>query len=80
MQTNANVNVKKMFVGGLKEQSEQELRTYFGQFGTIVGVNIVMDKQTQKRKGYAFIEFDDYDPVDKALCKLIFYLELFIYG
>ncbi|XP_014273786.1 heterogeneous nuclear ribonucleoprotein 87F isoform X2 [Halyomorpha halys] len=69
VQTNANVNVKKMFVGGLKEQTEAELRAYFGSFGNIVGINIVMDKQTGKRKGYAFIEFDDYDPVDKALLR-----------
>uniref|UniRef100_A0A0K8SBC9 RRM domain-containing protein n=1 Tax=Lygus hesperus TaxID=30085 RepID=A0A0K8SBC9_LYGHE len=62
-----NVNVKKMFVGGLKEQTDDELREYFSQFGTIVGVNVVMDKVTNKRKGYAFIEYNDYDPVDKAL-------------
>ncbi|XP_014241186.1 heterogeneous nuclear ribonucleoprotein A1-like [Cimex lectularius] len=65
----ANVNVKKMFVGGLKEQSEADLREYFGTFGTIVGINIVMDKATGNRKGFAFIEFDDYDPVDKALLR-----------
>lgn len=69
VQTNANVNVKKMFVGGLKEQSEEELKSYFGTFGNIISTNIVMDKQTGKRKGYAFIEFDDYDPVDKALLR-----------
>nr|ARW29621.1 hnRNP [Corythucha ciliata] len=62
-----NVNVMKMFVGGLKEQTDQEIKDYFNQFGNIVGVNVVMDKTTGKRKGYAFIEFDDYDPVDKAL-------------
>ncbi|BET01801.1 RNA recognition motif. (a.k.a. RRM, RBD, or RNP domain) [Nesidiocoris tenuis] len=62
-----NVNVKKMFVGGLKEQTEEELKDYFGQYGTIIGVNVVMDKTTGKRKGYAFIEYNDYDPVDKAL-------------
>ena len=58
-----------MFVGGLKDQSEVDLREYFGKFGTIVAINIVMDKDTGKRKGYGFIEYTDYDPVDKALCK-----------
>uniref|UniRef100_A0A069DRC2 Putative rna-binding protein musashi/mrna cleavage and polyadenylation factor i complex n=1 Tax=Panstrongylus megistus TaxID=65343 RepID=A0A069DRC2_9HEMI len=67
--TGSNVNVKKMFVGGLKEQTEGDLREYFGQFGTIVSINVIMDKQTGKRKGYAFIEYNDYDPVDKALLR-----------
>ncbi|XP_073998418.1 heterogeneous nuclear ribonucleoprotein A1-like [Rhodnius prolixus] len=67
--TGSNVNVKKMFVGGLKEQTEPELREYFSTFGNIVAINIIMDKQTGKRKGYAFVEYDDYDPVDKALLK-----------
>jgi heterogeneous nuclear ribonucleoprotein A1/A3 len=67
--SDTNVNVKKMFVGGLKDQSEADLREYFGKYGTIVAINVVMDKDTGKRKGYGFIEFTDYDPVDKALCK-----------
>ncbi|KAK9508880.1 hypothetical protein O3M35_006333 [Rhynocoris fuscipes] len=67
--TGSNVNVKKMFVGGLKEQTEDDLREYFGTFGTIIAINVIMDKQTGKRKGYAFIEYDDYDPVDKALLR-----------
>lgn len=62
-----NINAKKMFVGGLKDQGDQELKDYFSQFGNIIGINIVMDKVTGKRKGYCFIEYDDYDPVDKAL-------------
>lgn len=62
-----------MFVGGLKEQTEPELREYFSTFGNIVAINIIMDKQTGKRKGYAFVEYDDYDPVDKALRKFYYY-------
>ncbi|XP_025416821.1 heterogeneous nuclear ribonucleoprotein A1-like isoform X2 [Sipha flava] len=59
--------VKKMFVSGIKEQTEEELREYFGQYGNILNLQIVTDKETGQRKGFGFIEFDDSDAVDKAV-------------
>lgn len=66
----AQVTVKKIFIAGVKDDvEEQDLRDYFGSYGNITGVNIVVDKATGKRKGFAFVEFDDYDPVDKIVLK-----------
>ncbi|KAL1122464.1 hypothetical protein AAG570_002795, partial [Ranatra chinensis] len=65
--SDTNVNVKKLFVRGLKDQSEADLREYFSKYGTIVGIKIVTDKDSGNRKGYGFVEYTDYDPVDKAL-------------
>ncbi|XP_050544616.1 heterogeneous nuclear ribonucleoprotein 87F-like isoform X2 [Daktulosphaira vitifoliae] len=59
--------VKKMFMSGIKEQTEEELREYFGQYGNILNVQIVTDKETGQRKGFGFIEFDDSDSVDKVV-------------
>ena len=59
-----------MFVGGIKEDiDEDDLKEYFIQFGKVESADIITDKDTKKKRGFAFVAFDDYDPVDKIVCK-----------
>merc|ERR1712001_234674 len=66
----AGQTVKKIFVGGLKEDhTEDDIRQYFEEFGKIVAITRLTEKDTGKPRGFGFVEFDDYDPVDKAILK-----------
>ncbi|RZF46755.1 hypothetical protein LSTR_LSTR002618 [Laodelphax striatellus] len=63
----SGATVKKLFIGGLKdEHDESAVREYFSKFGNVVTINLVEDKETRKKRGFGFVEFDDYDPVDKV--------------
>uniref|UniRef100_A0A4W6FJZ2 Heterogeneous nuclear ribonucleoprotein A1a n=1 Tax=Lates calcarifer TaxID=8187 RepID=A0A4W6FJZ2_LATCA len=64
----AHVTVKKIFVGGIKEDTEEShLRDYFQQFGKIEVIDIMTDRNTGKKRGFAFVTFDDHDAVDRIV-------------
>jgi len=60
----------QLFVGSIKEEmSEEHLREYFSQFGSVDSVDITKDRNTGQRRGFGFVTFNDYDPVDKIIRK-----------
>jgi len=59
-------NTKKLFIGGIKDLSEDEIRDAFGEFGDVASVYVPTDRETQKTRGFAFVEFSDSDAADKA--------------
>ncbi|XP_018424393.1 PREDICTED: heterogeneous nuclear ribonucleoprotein A1 isoform X2 [Nanorana parkeri] len=64
----AHLTVKKIFVGGIKEDTEEHhLRDYFEQYGKIEVVEIMTDRANGKKRGFAFITFEDHDSVDKIV-------------
>ncbi|ELW64130.1 Metaxin-2 [Tupaia chinensis] len=60
--------VEEIFVGGIKEDTEEHhLRDYFEQYGKIEVIEIMMDRGSGKKRGFAFVTFDDHSSVDKIV-------------
>ncbi|EGV91713.1 Heterogeneous nuclear ribonucleoprotein A3 [Cricetulus griseus] len=64
----AHLTVKKIFVGGIKEDTEEyNLRDYFEKYGKIETIEVMEDRQSGKKRGFVFVTFDDHDTVDKIV-------------
>jgi RNA recognition motif-containing protein len=52
------VETNKLFVGGLPPKTtDADLKEYFLQFGKIENVNLMIDQQTSRHRGFGFITF-----------------------
>ncbi|XP_042401729.1 protein gar2-like isoform X1 [Zingiber officinale] len=58
----------EIFIGGLSRiAKEEDLREVFGKVGEIMEVRMMMDGQTGKNKGYAFLRYKDPAQAKKAV-------------
>ena len=65
---NDNEEDRKMFVGGLPQDvSQDDLKDYFGQFGELENVQIVMDPLTGRSRGFAFLIYKVEESMKKAI-------------
>ena len=49
-----------VFIGGLSyEMSEGDILSVFSQYGEVISINLVKDKQTGKSKGFCFLCYED---------------------
>ncbi|SCU96541.1 LAMI_0F06898g1_1 [Lachancea mirantina] len=59
---------RSVFVGNLDfEESEENLWTYFETCGAIEYVRIIRDPKTNLGKGFAYVQFFDFQSINKAL-------------
>lgn len=59
---------RKLFAGGLpQDANENDLREYFGNYGTVASVTLKMDPTTGRSRGFAFVVFEDVDSLQSAL-------------
>jgi len=58
----------KLYIGNMsRETTEDELRTMFSEAGTVESVDIIMDRQTGRPKGFAFVTMSSKDEADQAI-------------
>ncbi|MDQ2994522.1 MAG: RNA-binding protein [Pseudomonadota bacterium] len=58
----------KIYVGNLPYTvDEDELRSMFEQFGSVDSVNLIIDRDTGRSKGFGFVSFEDKSAMSAAL-------------
>ena len=51
---------KKMYVGNLAFQStEDDIQKLFSEYGEVLSVNLITDRETGRSRGFAFVEMND---------------------
>jgi len=58
----------KIYVGNMSyETTEENLRTLFAQAGTVVTVDLIKDRDTQRPKGFAFVTMGSQTDATNAI-------------
>jgi len=61
----------KLYVGNLPfSASEEQLRAHFEQCGTVSSCKIIIDRDTGRSKGFAFVEMASPEEAQTAISKL----------
>lgn len=60
---------KNLYVGNMAfSTTEDQLREVFSQYGTVTKVQLIMDRETGRPRGFAFVEMSD--GADQAIAAL----------
>jgi RNA recognition motif-containing protein len=63
--------MKNLFVGNMSFQTtESELTELFKPFGAITRIRVVMDRETGRARGFAFVEMPNDEEAAKAIAAL----------
>lgn len=61
---------KKLYVGNLSYTVDSnQLSDLFGQVGTVDSANVIMDRETGRSKGFAFVEMSENSEAQAAIDK-----------
>ena len=66
-----NMGNSKLYVGNLSfKTTEDELRSHFGQYGSVTDVYVAMDKMTGRPRGFAFVTMGTEEEAKQAAEKV----------
>ncbi|MBV9988280.1 MAG: RNA-binding protein [Chitinophagaceae bacterium] len=50
--------------------TDDDLRGFFEEYGNVSSAKVVMDKYTQRSRGFGFVEMDSKEEAEKAVAEL----------
>lgn len=60
-----------IYVGNLNYQvTSEELKEVFTEYGEVASVNVIIDRETGRSKGFGFVEMPDDSEAEKAIEEL----------
>ena len=60
--------MKKIYVGNLPYRTTEEaVEESFAKFGSVVNVRLIRDRETNRLKGFGFVEFEEASQANAAL-------------
>jgi len=69
--SNHQMSNSKLYVGNLSfKTTEDELRSHFGQFGSVTDVYVAMDRMTGRPRGFAFVTMGTEEEAQEAAEKI----------
>ncbi len=61
----------KLFIGSLAwATTDDSLKDFFSQVGTVESANVIMDRETGRSKGFGFVEMSSDEEAKKAIDEL----------
>jgi len=62
---------KKIYVGNLSYNTDEDrLADHFAQYGTVISARIIFDRETNRSKGFGFVEMEEDDAAVAAISAL----------
>jgi cold-inducible RNA-binding protein len=62
---------KKLYVGGLAYSvTDSQLQQLFAGHGTVESAKVIMDRDTDRSRGYGFVEMSTQEEAEKAISAL----------
>lgn len=61
----------RLFIGSLAwATTDDSLKSFFEQAGTVVSANVIFDRETNRSKGFGFVEMGSDEEAKKAVDEL----------
>lgn len=71
MDVDTGVDALRLYVGRLPYQTtDEDLADIFGQFGQVLSANVIIDRDSGRSKGFAFVEMSNDEEARTAIDQL----------